>query len=180
MNIHIRTLFRATVGFYETLVRVKNESKYVRTNESSLYRRFAIPRIYCNNGDANCHCMKNAWIRSCILFPYTVFVCLYMEIICTVKYGTVFRCFPFFCVFDSEKSLKHYLWLKYLYTVLCRRRLYDESNNNIIVMLTVMMVYLITWTVFLVNCGHYYQKRLIKINTNTFLLHSYRVISSSR
>ena len=38
------------------------------------------------------HWMKNAWIRFCI-FPYTVFVCLYMEIICpnTVKYETVFR-----------------------------------------------------------------------------------------
>ena len=39
-------------------------------------------------------CMKNAWIRS-FIFPYTIFVCLYMEIICpnTVKYGTVFRRF---------------------------------------------------------------------------------------
>ena len=71
--------------------------------------------------------MKNAWIRSCI-FPYIVFVCLYMEVICpnTVKYGTVFRRFFALCfsrIFENNIFVMYlckrfffniYPWLNHL------------------------------------------------------------------
>ena len=56
----------------------------------------------------NSHCMKNTWIRSCV-FPYTVFVCLYMEIVCpnTVKYGTVFRRFSRCVIWNNLSNWWH-------------------------------------------------------------------------
>ena len=41
------------------------------------------------------HSLPEKRLIKILIFPYTVFVCLYMEVICpnTVKYGTVFRRF---------------------------------------------------------------------------------------